>query len=178
MKAKISVVITLFFFVLITTSCNKNYDDIQNTEDTNLNSGSVSTYENLISTQEKQSTIVSEVTSVTSETQTSIINQPVATECETITDNTESTYIEHQKQINTFGNTAQNLTNYGLVALQDNWIYFSHSLYDEYEKKYSLCKIKTDGTNLTKLSDDYASWIYVNKVDTKKARNYAVKAAL
>jgi hypothetical protein len=60
---------------------------------------------------------------------------------------------KHQNT-NTVGNTPGNLANGGLAAQQGDWIYYSsYSVDSDGTDNYSLCKIRTDGTGKTKLSN-------------------------
>lgn len=61
----------------------------------------------------------------------------------------EQTYSE-------YGNTGGNISNSGIVAEKDDWIYYSNS-----NDNYSLYKIKQDGTQKTKLNSDRVSYINV-----------------
>lgn len=76
------------------------------------------------------------------------------------TENIEIKTLENNN-INNRGNSLGNIANYGFVAKQGDWIYFSSS------DAGKLYKMKTDGTNSIKLSDDAVwelnvtgEWIY------------------
>ena len=74
--------------------------------------------------------------------------------------------IKKIKAVNERGNTIGNIANYGMIAQQGDWIYYSNQ--SDGEKLY---KIKTDGTNKQKLDDEGNSysiniagdWIYYVK---------------
>jgi len=60
------------------------------------------------------------------------------------------------------GNTAGNLNNYGVISEKDGWIYYSNS-----SDEGKLYKMRTDGTERTKLNDHNScciniagDWIY------------------
>ena len=59
---------------------------------------------------------------------------------------------EEEEEINERGNTPGNLINGGLVAMQGDWIYYSNN---------GLWKMREDGTEKTKLSDDDAHYVNV-----------------
>lgn len=66
-----------------------------------------------------------------------------------------------------YGNTAGNISNGGYAAIQGDWIY-----YGDMGLSSGLYKIKTDGTDWQRLSDDFASyinvvgdWIYYHRKD-------------
>lgn len=58
--------------------------------------------------------------------------------------------------VNTVGNTSGNTVNYGRYAVQGKWAYYSN--FDDGNKLY---KMKTDGTESIKLSEDNAEFINV-----------------
>ena len=65
--------------------------------------------------------------------------------------------------VNINGNTAGNLNNGGAVAQQEDWIYYSEI------PNPGLYKVKTDGSEQTKLNDDvpmdlnvFGDWVYYN----------------
>lgn len=73
---------------------------------------------------------------------------------------------------NSVGNTSGNINNYGWVAIQGDWIYYRNDALNG-----NLYKVKTDGTNKTKLNDDdvvninaVGDWIYYFDV---KRRSFA-----
>jgi uncharacterized protein YchJ len=57
---------------------------------------------------------------------------------------------------NLVGNTAGNISNLGLAAGQDDWIYYVNDT-----DGYSIYKIRTDGSGRTKLNDDNSRYINV-----------------
>lgn len=57
-----------------------------------------------------------------------------------------------------YGNTQGNINNGGYAAIQGDWIYYSTNIDYDYG---SLYKIKTDGSEKTKVSDDNPSFINV-----------------
>jgi len=66
------------------------------------------------------------------------------------------------QNLNTRGNTAGNIGNYGLAAIQGDWIYYVNDT-----DGGSIYKIRTDGSGRTKLNDDNSrnlnvvgDWIY------------------
>ena len=59
--------------------------------------------------------------------------------------------------VNTIGNTPGNIVNGGYVAQQGDWIYYCNV-----SLGYTLYKIRTDGSERTKLSDD--SSLYINVI--------------
>ncbi|MGK0468136.1 MAG: hypothetical protein ACJAX4_003456 [Clostridium sp.] len=54
---------------------------------------------------------------------------------------------------NVYGNTQGNISNFGFVAQQGDWIYYNNN---------TLYKIKTDGTGKTEISKDVATFINVS----------------
>ncbi|MBL4934272.1 DUF5050 domain-containing protein [Clostridium sp. YIM B02515] len=54
------------------------------------------------------------------------------------------------------GNTGGNITNRGVIAKQGDWIYYCN-----FSDNRKLYKIKTDGTEKTKLNDDHSTYINV-----------------
>jgi len=66
----------------------------------------------------------------------------------------EETKSEQNIKINTIGNTGGNIVNGGLAAIQGDWIYYTLILNGMY-------KIKTDGTERTKLNNDLSMFINV-----------------
>lgn len=76
------------------------------------------------------------------------------------TSNTAKDTLSHNK----VGNSAGNLNNSGIAAIQGNWIYYIND-----NDGYSIYKIHTAGSGQTKLNDDSSSsinvvgdWIYYN----------------
>ena len=66
------------------------------------------------------------------------------------------------------GNTSGNIHNYGNVAQEGDWIYFSDDI-----KTHKLCKSKSDGTEFSMICDDPAAfinavdgWIYYSSLGT------------
>jgi len=79
------------------------------------------------------------------------------------------------KTADVLGNTSGNANNLGLYAQQEDWIYYSDVMGD-----YHLSKMKTDGSEVTDLSDDLAisinvigEWVYY--VGTQEMNIYKVK---
>lgn len=79
--------------------------------------------------------------------------------------------------VNTRGNTVCNSYNFGIAAINGDWIYYTTGLFEKSE----LYKIRTDGTGKTKISDDYAEeinvlgdWIYYANL-TDNYRVYKIK---
>jgi hypothetical protein len=74
------------------------------------------------------------------------------------------------------GNTQGNLNNYGIVAGQGEWVYYSNS-------DMGLYKMKTDGSQKTKLSDEeggainvYDNWVYcLASTDRDTSAIYRIK---
>ncbi len=54
------------------------------------------------------------------------------------------------------GNSAGNIANLGLAAIQDEWIYYVNDTDD-----YSIYKIRTDGSGRTKINDDNSRYLNV-----------------
>ncbi len=55
------------------------------------------------------------------------------------------------------GNTGGNIANCGVIAKQGDWIYYCN-----FNDNRKLYKIKTDGTEKTKLNDDHSTYINVS----------------
>ena len=79
-----------------------------------------------------------------------------------------------QTVYNEVGNTSGNLSNYGFVAKQNKWIYYSIPYSYTNENNEGLYKVKEDGTVKIKLTDDSAlfinvvgDWIYYACPDRK-----------
>ncbi len=71
--------------------------------------------------------------------------------------NTKSNLTEEAQSHNKFGNSAGNLNNGGIAAIQGDWIYFANDT-----DGYSIYKIHVDGSGQTKLNDDNSSYINVS----------------
>jgi hypothetical protein len=85
----------------------------------------------------------------TTTTTTTTRNIPTTT---TTTRTTTTTAPPNSEVVNARGNTEGNTTNNGLAAIQGNWIYYSNN---------GLFKIRTDGTERTRLNTDNAAYINV-----------------
>jgi hypothetical protein len=64
--------------------------------------------------------------------------------------------VQETEEINTAGNTAGNIINGGIVAQQGDWIY-----YQNVSDHSNLYKVRTDGTQATKLNDRFSSYINI-----------------
>jgi hypothetical protein len=74
---------------------------------------------------------------------------------------------EHSDGTGEAGNTVGNIANGGIVAQSGDWVYYVN--YDDGE---SLYRIRTDGTERTKLNDDWSTginvvgdWVYYQNYD-------------
>ena len=85
-------------------------------------------------------------------------------------DSTENQY-EPNVEYPGLGNTNGNIRNRGLAAIQNDWIYFQND-----NDKNSLYKMRLDGSDRTKLNDEYSrniniigDWIfYINKISASQ----------
>jgi hypothetical protein len=69
-----------------------------------------------------------------------------------------------------YGNTPGNITNGGIACQKGDWIYYTN-----YSDGYKLYRIRTDGSDRTKLNDDGSScinvvgdWVYYNNGNDHK----------
>jgi hypothetical protein len=87
---------------------------------------------------------------------------------------TNKAFIDIVGVVNEYGNTLGNIHNYGNVAVQGDWVFYSY-------EKLGLWKEKLDGTNKKKICDSYAEeinvigdWLYCNLIEVteKDGFNY------